>query len=140
MLRWLVIWLAISGGAGVMADESGESGEANKAGEVGEAAAAALDPIATLMQSLPDETIKKLRSKPAKFIETSADLIYGYGTDGGIDLGGIDNFIAVRRSAIRARAVAKLLEADLDNDGTVTLREVDILAATQAARIHVVGE
>lgn len=89
--------------------------------------------VAGLMQSLPEKALKKLRGAPEAFLEDAAGLIYGFGTKGGIDLAGIDAFVAAERARIRAAAMERYLAADLDNDGEVTRDEVAVLANAAAA-------
>jgi len=89
--------------------------------------------MAALMQSLPDKTVKKLRDAPERFVETAAGLILGFGGAGGIDMAGIDRFIAVERARHRAGAMRRLLLADLDNDGATTRAEMAVLVAAAGA-------
>jgi EF hand len=89
--------------------------------------------MAGLMQSLPEKTLKKLRGAPEAFMEDAAGLIYGFGASGGIDLVGIDAFVAAERARIRAAVMERYLAADLDNDGDVTRDEVAVLANAAAA-------
>ena len=55
-------------------------------------------------------------------------VIYGFGTNGGIDLAGIDGFIAAERARFRAREMARYLAADMDNDGNISRAEMALLA------------
>ena len=89
--------------------------------------------IVALMQSLPDKTIKKLRDAPERFVDTAAGLILGFGGSDGIDRAGIDRFIAVERANQRTRAMRRVLQADLDNDGVTTRAEMAALVATAGA-------
>ncbi len=89
--------------------------------------------IAALMQTLPEKTLKKLRSAPDAFLQDAAGLIYGFGTEGSIDAAGIDAFVAVERARVRAAAMERYLAADLDNDGDIARGEMVILATAAAA-------
>lgn len=89
--------------------------------------------MAGLMQSLPENTLKKLRGAPEKFLKDAAGLIYGFGEDNGIDLAGIEAFVAAERARVRAGAMLPYLVADMDNDGDVTCDEVIRMANAAAA-------
>ncbi len=89
--------------------------------------------MARLMQSLPENTLKKLRGAPEKFLKDAAGLIYGFGEDNGIDLAGIEAFVAAERARVRAGAMLPYLVADMDNDGDVTCDEIIRMANAAAA-------
>ena len=89
--------------------------------------------IAGLMQSLPEKTLKRLRGAPDAFLQDAAGLIYGFGVDGGIDLAGVDAFVAAERARVRAATIERYLAADLNNDGDVSSDEVAVLAHAAAA-------
>lgn len=89
--------------------------------------------VSGLVETLPDKTLKKLQKAPDRFIESAAGLILGFGTDGGIDLAGIDRSIAMERARVRAREMRRLMTADLDNDGAVTRAEIGALVAAERA-------
>lgn len=85
--------------------------------------------------ALPEKALKKLRAAPEVFLQDAAAVIYGFGTGGGIDLAGIDGFIAAERARFRAREMARYLAADLDNDGDISRGEMALLAdAAPAAK------
>lgn len=86
-----------------------------------------------LAQTLPAETLKKLRAAPDTYLATAASLIYGFGAGGGIDAVGIDGFIAAERARIRARDMTQYLAADLNNDGDISRAEMAVLAAAAQA-------
>lgn len=87
-----------------------------------------------LMQRLPDATLKRLQNKPEKFLTEAAALIFGYGAEGAIDPAGLERYIALERAEARARAMQRLLAADLDNDGVVAAAELASLADAASAR------
>lgn len=89
--------------------------------------------MAGLMQNLPENTLKKLRGAPERFLKDAAGLIYGFGGDDGIDLAGIEAFVAAERARVRAGAMLPYLVADMDNDGDVTCDEVIRMANAAAA-------
>ncbi len=88
--------------------------------------------IAGLMQSLPEKTLKKLRSAPDAFLRDAAGLIYGFGSEGGITIAGIDTFIAAERARVRAGEMARYLAGDLDNDGSIARDEILVLSNAAA--------
>lgn len=90
--------------------------------------------LIALMQRLPDATLKRLQQKPEKFLTEAAALILGYGAGDAIDPAGLERYIALVRAEARARAMQRLLAADLDNDGVVTAEETAALAAAASAR------
>jgi hypothetical protein len=83
--------------------------------------------------AMPQKALKKLRAAPEVFLQDAAVVIYGFGANGGIDLAGIDGFIAAERARFRAREMARYLAADLDNDGDIALAEMALLADAAAA-------
>ncbi len=89
--------------------------------------------VSALMERLPDKTLKSLRRAPDRFIEEAAELIVGFGADAGLNLAGIDRYIALERARTRAREVAQLMRADLDNNQVISRAEVEALIATQSA-------
>ncbi len=90
----------------------------------------------TLPEAMADGYVEFLRDRPEQVLEQVGQVILGYGRDGRIDTQGIEDMIAVRRASIRASALRRLLVADLDNDGTVTRREVGIVMPTLAATLR----
>jgi hypothetical protein len=84
-------------------------------------------------QALPEKAMKKLRGAPDVFLRDAAELIYGFGRDGGIDLAGIDAFVAAERARFRAKEMARYLAADINNDGDVGRDEMAALADAAAA-------
>ncbi len=99
-----------------------------------EEAGAPDDPgVIALMETLPEQTLKRLRENPQRFVTEASVLIYGYGRDGAIDAAGLQRFIALERAAVRARSMRRLLEADLDNDGAMDAGEVASLADAGSA-------
>jgi len=82
---------------------------------------------------LPDRFVKRLAKARARFIEEAAAIILGYGSAQGVDAAGIETFIASTRAGIRARAMARLLAGDLDNDGAISGVELAALVGNAAA-------
>lgn len=92
--------------------------------------------VSALMERLPDKTLKSLRRAPDRFIEEAAVLIVGFGVDAGLNLAGIDRYIALERARTRARETAQLMRADLDNNQVISRAEVEVLIATQSATLR----
>jgi hypothetical protein len=63
-------------------------------------------------------------------------LILGYGRDGAIDRAGIETWLAVERAVARAQVMRRMIEADLDADGTVTAAEIAVIAGAAEAGIR----
>lgn len=95
--------------------------------------AAVAPDVATVLQALPEKSLKKLRGAPEVFLEDAAGLIYGFGDKGAIDAAGIDAFVAFERARLRAREMARYLVADLNNDGDIDRVELAQLADAAAA-------
>ncbi len=89
--------------------------------------------IARLIRNLPQPVQDSLLEAPDGFVENAAGVISGYGGPDGIDPAGIDLFIDVTRAASRARITARLMEADLDNDGAIGRPEMEATGQTLSA-------
>ena len=63
-------------------------------------------------------------------------LIMGYGTGGGIDRAGIETWLAVERAAARAVVMRRMVEADLNADGTIAAAEIAVIAAAAEAGVR----
>ncbi len=85
---------------------------------------------------LSEAVLKQLSSDPEPFLDLAADLIHGYGGPQGIDLAGVDRFVALERAEARASALRQLAVADLDFDGAVSADEMAVLAAAASARMR----
>jgi EF hand len=88
------------------------------------------------LQSIAPALAKRLQRDADDVIEDAMTLILGYGTNGGIDTAGIRQSLQVDRAGARANVIRRLVEADLDADGTVTTAEAGIIAGAAAARIR----
>lgn len=83
------------------------------------------DPDAAMMaERLPEKLLKYIHRSPERFIVEVTDEIASYGGDLGLGPAGIERMIASDRARVRARSVERVMEADLDNDGTVTRGEL----------------
>ncbi len=83
--------------------------------------------------ALPKPVRAKLLQLPDWFAEDMAKLISGYGGPDGIDAEAVELHIAVTRAGARASTTAMLMQADLDDDGTVTRDEVEAFVQTCGA-------
>lgn len=72
-----------------------------------------------LGQGLPSAVLTSVKADPGPFLTLAGNLIREFGTDQGVDQGGIDRFVTLGRSAARASA-RRLQRADVDFDGAVT--------------------
>jgi hypothetical protein len=63
-------------------------------------------------------------------------LILGYGTGEGIDRAGIETALAVERAVARAQVMRRIVEADLDADGTVAAGEITVIAGAAEAGLR----
>ncbi|MCX8507676.1 MAG: hypothetical protein ORN49_02150, partial [Rhodobacteraceae bacterium] len=66
---------------------------------------------------------------PDAFVTEMTDEIASYGDASGLGPDGIERMIASDRARARARAAERIMQADLDNDGTVVRAELDNLIA-----------
>lgn len=83
---------------------------------------------------VPPAVLDAVRKDPEPFLTLATNLIRGFGHDGRIEATGIDHFVALERAAGRAAALRRLQLADLDFDGAVTKEEMEVLAASTAAK------
>jgi hypothetical protein len=79
---------------------------------------------------------KRLQRDAADVVEDAMTLVLGYGAEGAIDRAGIERSIAVERARQRAIVLRRLIEADLDADGSVTGDEIAVIAAAAEARFR----
>jgi hypothetical protein len=63
-------------------------------------------------------------------------LILGYGTGGSIDRAGIETWLSVDRAVARAQVMRRMVEADLNADGTVAAAEIAVIAGAAEAGIR----
>jgi hypothetical protein len=82
---------------------------------------------------LPEAAAKRILSDPQGFVEDAAGLILAYGGDRGLDAGGVARLVAAETARQRARAVARLLPADLDGDARIARPELAALLAQEKA-------
>lgn len=99
------------------------------------AVSAALDPTgARLQELLPARSLRRMQDTPDRVLRDAASLVYGHGTNGGIDAAGIDRAVAIARADARGRVLGVILRADLDADGALAGDEAAAIDATAALR------
>jgi len=92
--------------------------------------------VNAFQNALPEATLKDLNTAPDVFMEHMAGLILGYGGPKGLNADGIMNYLAVNTAYMRAREMRRFLVADLNNDASVSLAEMNILIQTENARMR----
>jgi EF hand len=121
-MRWiLVVAVFLASAANLFAQDSGEVDET--------ALPAALSRVDAGLA-------KRLQRDADDVVEDAMTLVLGYGADGAIDRAGIERSIAVERARQRAIVLRRLIEADLDADGSVTGDEIAVIAAAAEARFR----
>lgn len=91
--------------------------------------------VAAAVQGLPGDMRKALRERPGNFTDTFAKPIILFGRAGsenwaGVDLAGIETFIKLQRAQRRSWVLQRFHIADLNNDGAITQREIDVVLPT----------
>lgn len=86
---------------------------------------------ATGLAALPADLAERIAARPDRWRDTALTVIHGHGTGGAVTQADLDRVAALDRAFFRARALAPMMQADLDNDGAVTLTE----AAARAGRL-----
>lgn len=94
---------------------------------------AAQDGTLPAMSSLPPELAERIAARPDRWRDVALTMIHGHGTGGALTQADIDRAAALDRAFFRARALQPMMQADLDNDGAVTLEEVSARAGRLAA-------
>jgi hypothetical protein len=79
---------------------------------------------------------KRMQRDMGDVAEDAMTLILGYGTGGGIDRAGIETWLSVERATARAQVMRRIIEADLNADGTVTAAEIAVIAGAAEARLR----
>ncbi len=79
---------------------------------------------------------------PDRLVEGVARLIAGYGSGGRIGPDGIERYIGTKRADLRAREMREFLQADLDNDLSVSAAERDahVAAADAGDRVRLLTD
>lgn len=84
-------------------------------------------------QDLPAPLAARLAENPGAVLRQAEEVILGHGDGGAIGRAGILRMVAIDRASARARALAQILSADLDADGSVTAEEAQVAAAARGA-------
>lgn len=101
------------------------------AGPVLAQARSVAEALATLSPDLAD----RIAARPDRWRDMALGMVHGHGRDGALVQADLDRAVALDRAYFRARALQPLMEADLDNDGAVTLAE----AAARGAVLGLTG-
>ncbi|MBY5933076.1 hypothetical protein KUV51_08715 [Tateyamaria omphalii] len=94
------------------------------------------DLVDVLVARTPGATLDRMRDRPDHFVQEAAGLILGYGGPEGLGAADIETAIDAERARLRAREMRRLLEADLNNDLSVTRAELDVLVRAASATMR----
>lgn len=131
-MQWfLVVALALCLATSVQAQEAADGQVDGQAD--GQADAMAM-PVA--LAGVDGALAKRMQRDMGDVTEDAMTLILGFGTGGSIDRAGIATWLAVERAAARAQVMRRMIEADLDADGTVAATEIAVIAGAAAARLR----
>ena len=92
--------------------------------------------VDALLARTPGSTLNRMRTRPEAFVEQAAGLILGYGGGRGLSEADIEMAIAAEQARLRARELRRMLEADLNDDLTVDLAELDVLVRAASATMR----
>lgn len=95
--------------------------------------ATAQDVGSPALSGLPPELAERIAARPDRWRDAALTMIHGHGTGGALTQADIDRAAALDRAFFRARALQPMMQADLDNDGAVTLDEAFARAGRLAA-------
>jgi hypothetical protein len=105
-----------------------------QAQEAEEAEDAAVMPVA--LAGVDGALAKRMQRDMDDVAADAMTLIMGYGSGGGIDRAGIETWLAVERAVARSQVMRRIVEADLDADGTVAAAEIAVIAGAAEAGIR----
>lgn len=91
--------------------------------------------VAEALATLPPDLADRIAARPDRWRDMALGMVHGHGRDGALVQADLDRAVALDRAYFRARALQPLMEADLDNDGAVTLAE----AAARGAVLGLTG-
>lgn len=91
--------------------------------------------VAEALATLPPDLADRIAARPDRWRDMALGMVHGHGRDGALVQADLDRAAALDRAYFRARALQPLMEADLDNDGAVTLAE----AAARGAVLGLTG-
>ncbi|WP_299045348.1 EF-hand domain-containing protein [uncultured Tateyamaria sp.] len=92
--------------------------------------------VDALVARTPGTTLNRMRARPNDFVQEAAGLILGYGGPEGLSAADIETAIAAEHARSRAREMRRLLEADLNDDLSVTRAELDVLLRAASATMR----
>ena len=84
--------------------------------------------VTEALAALPPDVAERIAARPDRWRDLALGMVHGHGRDGALVQADIDRASALDRAFFRARALHPLMEADLDNDGAVTLAEASARA------------
>lgn len=85
--------------------------------------------VTEALAALPPDVAERIAARPDRWRDMALGMVHGHGRDGALVQADIDRAAALDRAYFRARALQPLIEADLDNDGAVTLAEASARGA-----------
>jgi hypothetical protein len=91
-------------------------------------AAAQSRSVTEALAALPPDLAERIAARPDRWRDMALGMVHGHGRDGALVQADLDRAAALDRAFFRARALQPLMEADLDNDGAVTLAEASARA------------
>jgi hypothetical protein len=92
-------------------------------------AAAQARSVTAALAALPPDLAERIAARPDRWRDLALGMVHGHGRDGALMQADIDRAAALDRAFFRARALQPMVEADLDNDGAVTLAEASARGA-----------
>ena len=92
--------------------------------------------VDALAARTPGSTLERMHERPDDFVQEAAGLILGYGGPEGLRAEDIETAIAAEQARLRAREMRRLLEADLNDDLSVTRAELDVLVRAASATMR----
>ena len=93
----------------------------------------AILPQMVMAQNIPAALAKYIAQAPDAYLDDMQIVIAGHGTDGAIDLAGLQSIVAMARADARALGFRRLQGADLDGDGAISGDEMRAKAAASSA-------
>jgi hypothetical protein len=121
-MKWiLLVAVALCAATSVQAQEAADS-------------EAAVMPAA--LAGVDGALAKRMQRDMEDVASDAMTLILGYGRDGGIDRAGIATWLAVERAVARAQVMRRVIEADLDGDGSVAAVEIAVITAAAEAGLR----
>jgi hypothetical protein len=93
-------------------------------------------PLPAALAGVPDVLADRLRRAPDDFVADAGMVILGYGTAGGITADGLATYVQVVEAAARGNVLRRMVEADLNADGTIAPPEIAVIALAAEAGVR----